>query len=164
MVEIFKENLYKSSEWKASIEEGAMYEEHIEALFKQKGIDIGLYKDRMQYEGESQIGLEIKYDKLFRQTGNLYIEYAEKQPSAKDWVDSGIHKKDNSKYWLIGDTKLYFIFRKGDLLKLDKKNFKRAVTNTSKGILLPLSFAVDIRLHIDDFIKELKGEADEMYI
>ena len=70
------------------------------------GISLNCYSSRKyQYEkGESRSGIEIKFDDQRKKTGNLYIEYAEKSnPNNKNYVPSGIERKDNTWLYVIGD-------------------------------------------------------------
>ena len=54
---------------------------------------------------------EIKRDGKFRETGNLYIETAEKShPDKYEFIPSGIMRQDNSWLFVIGDEKTIYIF------------------------------------------------------
>ena len=44
-----------------------------------------------------------------QKTGNVYIEYQERMTNAGEWVDSGILKQDQTKYFLIGTVEEFFI-------------------------------------------------------
>lgn len=103
------------------------FEIYIDCMFRQQGLDIGLYYGRdQQYSGENAAGIEIKRDMMAASTGNLYIEYAERHHAdGGRWVDSGILKTDNSQFFLMGDIGRYYVLRKADLLAL-----YRALTDT----------------------------------
>lgn len=146
------------------------FELYIEHLIKEKGnIDIGLYygKEEQYKQGESRAGLEIKRDIKSRETNNLYIEYAERLNTDGKWVKSGIFKKDNTKYFLIGDFDEYFILRKNDLLdiyeKIAKNKYRpfngirlvKARRGTSLGFIIPIKSAKKISMSLDELIKEL---------
>ena len=91
----------KTDYYQSQLQDSAAFQKFIENEFKKHNVDIGSYSDLRQYDGENQFGIEIKNDKMHRKTGNLYIEYQERLRSNGVWVDSGILKKDNSKYYLI---------------------------------------------------------------
>lgn len=99
-------------------EVGHKFELWVEKEFKKYDIDIGMFYDERQLEGENEFGIEIKHDSKLQETNNVYIEYQALTKDESKFYDSGILKKDNSKYWLIGTEKEYYIFYKNDLLKL----------------------------------------------
>jgi len=69
--------------------------------------------------GENIQGWEIKYDGVFRRSGRLSIEVAEKsRASNEEWVPSGIYRNDNTWLYIQGDEQTIFVF--------GKKNLKRA--------------------------------------
>lgn len=125
-------------------------EQHQEALRYQDFVKHEMYKrgmpivfndsTHMQYtEGENIMGVEIKNDKLFRETGNLYIETGEKtHPDNPNFVPSGILRNDNAWLYLIGDYQTIFIFAVTMLVGLNKTGRYRKTGNpTSCGFLLP---------------------------
>lgn len=123
--------------------EGDGYEDFvIDELYK-IGLPIVGYKSKAyQYlVGENRIGFEIKFDERLKKTGNLYIEIAEKShPDNKDYVPSGIYRKDNSWLWAIGNREYIYIFGKNILNLLHTPKRYQEVENktkTSKGFLLP---------------------------
>lgn len=99
---------------------------------------------KYQYEhGESANGIEVKYDGKLQETGNLYIEFAEKSdPYLQNYTPSGIMRDDNSWLYLIGDYEQAFIFSKKHLQELyeDYRNNKQSLEirmkDTSQGFLL----------------------------
>lgn len=91
-------------------------------------------------KGESKTGYEFKYDKLYAETGNFYIETAEKKKDDAEYHPSGIERKDNTLFWCIGDYNSIFLISKKQL-HLVKDRFKQVATNTSKGFLLPVEYA-----------------------
>lgn len=80
-------------------------------MFRRHGYDIGLFygKDQQYHQGETKAGIEIKCDMRLQKTGNVYIEYQERMTNAGEWVDSGILKQDQTKYFLIGTVEEFFI-------------------------------------------------------
>ena len=91
-------------------------------------------------KGENKIGCEIKNDKKFRTTGNLWIELKEKSnPQNINYIESGINRNDNTWIYIIGDYKTLYIFGKKMLSFLSKKyNSRENNTKTSIGFLLPI--------------------------
>lgn len=122
------------------------FEIYVEDSFKRLGIDIGLFKTKEgQYTGETEVGLEIKYDMQLADTGNIYIEYQEKaSPEDKEYYNSGILKQDNTKYWLIGNKQEHYFIAKSELLKYYKNKTRDVKTETSKGFLIPRKEAKQI--------------------
>ena len=131
------------------------FEIYIDCLFREKGLDIGLYYGRdPQYRGETAAGIEIKRDMMARKTGNLYIEYAGRHSSAGQWVASGVLKSDNSRFFLMGDIGWYYALRRTDLLALYRSltgapprpvpagvRLAKAKRGTSLGFLVPTGLA-----------------------
>ena len=91
--------------------------------------------------GETSGGIEIKHDEMYKKTGNLYIEIAEKShPNNSNYVLSGIYRADNSWLYAIGDYETFFIFAKSILKLLHKSKtheYESKEIATSKGFLLP---------------------------
>jgi len=123
--------------------EGDKYEDFvIDELYK-IGLPVVGYKSKVyQYlVGENRIGLEIKFDEILKETGNLYIEIAEKShPDNENYVASGIYRKDNSWLWAIGNRECIHIHGKKFLKLLHASKRYQEVENktkTSKGFLLP---------------------------
>ena len=132
---------------KDELEESLKYQDFIaDQLLNELGWCINLYTSRFyQYNyGESRAGVEIKFDKKMASTGNLYIELEERHSTDKDFVPSGINRQDNTLHWCIGDYNEAYIFVKAQLKSLctrcNEYNFRYIKTDTSRGILIPLSF------------------------
>ncbi len=89
------------------------------------------------------LGAEIKRDGKFRETGNLYIETAEKShPDNAAYVASGIHRADNAWLYVIGDERTIYIFPTVYLRRLAARyEDRRRVTPTSAGFLMPVADA-----------------------
>jgi len=152
MTEIFAENEHKSDEWKKKLEEAEQFEDFVSKFLLEEGIDIGLFRDRNQYIGESELGVEIKLDKRFRSTNKLYFEYAERQKEKK-WVNSGFLKEDNTEYIVIGDYNDLFFFKKKDIINQhEKKENIQVETETSKGMLITLEKSKEISIPLSSFI------------
>lgn len=102
------------------------------------GVHIQLYSSKKYQftKGESIAGVEIKHDHRLKETGNLYIEYQERDKN-KNWCDSGILRKDNTWLYCIGDENTLYLFQKCVLVNMfNGAKFERKETATSKGFLL----------------------------
>ena len=92
--------------------------------------------------GENTVGLEIKLDQRWHETGNLYLEVFEKNdPNQPEWVKSGISL--DPVLFCIGDRTRFWIFGTGVLRRLVKSGIcQKTQTPTSKGFLLPVDEAI----------------------
>lgn len=132
-------------EYREKLEDALKYQDFVKHELYKRGIPI-VFNDSRHYqytEGENILGIEIKNDKRFRDTGNLYIETAEKtNASNESFVPSGICREDNSWLYLIGDYQTIYIFGINTLNWMHRKNkYERRETETSQGFLLPLATA-----------------------
>lgn len=128
---------------KRALEEAAQFQDYVAELFYKKGIPINLYSSyKYQVEkGESMAGVEIKNDKTFESTGNLFIETYERHDVNSPYVPSGINRNDNTIFYAIGNRKRVLVFCKKQLKDLIKKlDLKEIEINkkTSKGYVLPV--------------------------
>ena len=134
------------------LEQGAQYQDFItDVLSSQYGISLNAYSSKKyQYErGESASGIEVKFDDRMHETGNVYIEIAEKSHSEiDDYTPSGICRNDNTWLYLIGDYKkallmskkqLRLMVEKDDDLLADKRIFFKQ-TPTSRGYVFPVEY------------------------
>ena len=108
----------KSNYYISNLEDSHRFEVYAEWVFRQYGIDIGLFYGRQQqYEvGETRAGIEIKHDKKSQETGNYYFEYMERLTAQGSWVESGLLKKDNTRYYFYGVIGDYLILPKDRLM------------------------------------------------
>lgn len=123
------------------LEKGLEYQDFVaNLLLKEVGIPLSsLSSKKHQYSvGENLQGIEIKFDDLYKKTGNLYIEVKEKaDPNNKDYIDSGIYRSDNSWIYLIGDYNEIFLFGKSHLKLIHQTGrYKEVIKPTSIGFLL----------------------------
>lgn len=127
--------------------EGEAFESHIaRLLYERCGWDVQPnYTLEGQRKGENRGGVEVKFDRAFRRTGNLFIEVAEKaQPPRKSYVPSGVMRSDNAWLWVIGSYEEAFVFGKRSLRRwVLEKGWRFRQTETSQGFLMPVSFARD---------------------
>ena len=163
--EYFKEQLQKSQE----------FEDYLERLFKEKyDIDLEPFitQEGQYKKGENKRGIEIKNDLMYKKTGNLYFEYAEKSDGQNYiFIDSGILKNDSSLYFLIGDFEKFWVFRKKRLLEIyyeekellkkdpyskSKRGIRFVQIATSKGFIFPIIHAEKETINIKLLVKELQ--------
>lgn len=117
--------------YKEKLKEGQEYQDFIVDKLREKyGLILSVYSSsKYQNEkGETAQGIEIKYDKLMSQTGNVYIEVAEKsRPNILQYTRSGIFREDNTWLYLIGNYNEAFIFSKNMLrgIYLSKEEWNR---------------------------------------
>lgn len=162
----------KSAYYIENLKESHKFEVYIDYLFKQHGYDIGLFygKSQQYNQGETSAGIEIKCDKMLRKTGNVYIEYKERLNKYGNWVDSGILKKDQTNYFLIGTIEEFYIIPRENLLKY----YKRLVENkekisgmrvveelkhgTSKGFVMSRQWAKKDSISVEEVVRMLKKQ------
>lgn len=136
MTELYKEMLQKGLEYQDFI---------TDMLLKEIGISLSTYSSKKyQYNiGENKQGIEVKFDDMYKKTGNIYIEIKEKSNAINaNYVDSGIYRSDNTWLYVIGDYTEVYIFSKKQLILMHKKDiFKEVTTPTSIGFLIPKSKA-----------------------
>lgn len=115
----------------------------VEIMFTHFYIPIVAYNSRKyQLKGESLQGIEIKNDKKFRNTGNLFIETAEKRPEAIEYIPSGIFRDDNTWLYIIGDYDTFYILSKRWLQKTYySEQFHVHTDSTKQGMLYPVDVA-----------------------
>lgn len=121
---------------------GSLYQDFIVDLAWSQGLAITLYSSE-EYQkgiGESRTGAEIKYDRQYAKTGNIYIEVAEKaRPRPGNYAPAGIYApKRNTWLYIIGDYNIVFLFLKKILILLDKNGrYRRVEKPTSQAFLIP---------------------------
>lgn len=128
--------------YKEKLDQGLYFQDYVVELLYKKGIPLISYssKEYQNMIGENKAGIEIKNDNNFRKTGNLYIEVAEKSNAEnKNFVPSGIYRKDNTWLYLIGDREKVYVLGKKQLQMLHRANkYKEVEIATSKGFLFPI--------------------------
>lgn len=149
--------------YRECLEKGNQYQDFVcDQLWRNYHISIGVYSSKKwQFEkGESASGIEIKFDGKLEQTGNLYIEVAEKSnPEFEEYIPSGIFRDDNTWLYLIGNYKEAYLFPKKwlkaictDEKKIKTQQMKPVQIATSKGFLLPAQIACRNMICIRKFI------------
>ncbi len=133
---------------KSQIESGQAYQDFVvDCCYRILNMPISCYSSQLyqQNVGESINGVEIKNDRKFKQTGNLYIELGEKaRPRGGGYAPSGIYRDDNTWLYLIGDFDTIFGLSKRFLIGMSKTGKYKKVENgtkTSVAFLLPVADA-----------------------
>lgn len=136
---------YAGGYYEKQLETGLQFQDVVTRELYQRGIVVvGYASRRFQREhGENMLGAEIKRDGRFRDTGNLYIEIAEKaHPDNRSYVPSGVMRADNSWLFVIGDEQTIWIFSIKYLRLLPASRAWQKLTKaTSIGYLCPLADA-----------------------
>lgn len=159
----------RSEYYITNLEDSHKFEAYAEHVFKGYDLDIGLFFGKsQQYDlGETKVGIEIKCDKRSEETGNYYIEYQERLNNYGKWVNSGIIKNDNTKYYFYGVVNHYAIFPRNRLMeyydKIVVKNIpvpgcRKVQIGTSKGFLISKEEAEKIRMFPSTVVREIKAQ------
>lgn len=134
-----------SEYYNKSLADGQEYQDFVAEQLYKIGLPLFNYaskKYQFKY-GENKLGVEIKYDKIHKATGRVWIEVSEKSnPRNKEYVKSGIYRNDNTWLYVIGDYSVIYIFSKKLLRQLaesSKYKIRENSTKTSEGFLLPLA-------------------------
>lgn len=146
-----------TNEYRDNLVAGSEYQDFVQKELLKHGIIVMLNTSK-QYQariGESLSGLEIKLDRKFRQTGNLYIEVAEKSDALNPvYVESGIYRFDNTWLYCIGDYHEIFLIPKMQLQIIHqdikngtyegyrRKGIELRQTRTSQGMIIPIDYAM----------------------
>ncbi len=169
---------------KAQIEDGLRFQDFVVDIAWQAGVVIAQYasKTYQRNVGESRNGIEIKYDKKRKKTGNLCIETAEKaEPRPGPYFPSGIMRND---HWIyaIGDYDIVYFFPTKFLRALcELKNgsgqfaYRRYEngTKTSEGFLLPekdaqryaaLILTPQASEKVAKYVRDLERLANELHV
>jgi hypothetical protein len=112
-------NEYPDAPHADSLAVGEAYQEFIRAYVESLGgtLTFTTTKRDQIYIGESLEGWEVKLDEPCLRTGRLAIEVAEKtRRSNRDYVDSGIMRRDNTIWYVQGNYEKAWLFWKADLI------------------------------------------------
>lgn len=134
---------YDDGYYADKLQQGLEFQDVITRELYMRGlVVVGFSSRRFQNEqGENMLGAEIKRDGNFRQSGNLYIETAEKaHPSRPRYTPSGVMREDNSWLYVIGDEGTAYVFST-KYLRLLVPRYREVRTPTSIGRLMPLDQA-----------------------
>jgi hypothetical protein len=156
---------YPDCKDKNSFNSGIEFEDYVCCALAREGIIIqNIHSKTFQYQtGENLQGFEIKLDRYFIGTGRLSIEVAEKtRADDKDWIPSGIYRKDRSWLYIQGNYERIYIFQKSILILLHRsERYKEDQTPTVKKFYLPIKDAekycakkIEINQHLLSMLSE----------
>ena len=134
---------YNNGYYAEQLKKGLEFQDYVTNILYDRGIVlVGYSSQKYQNKyGENKMGAEVKRDGKFRETGNLYIEVAEKaHPDNKHYVQAGVKREDNSWLFIIGDEKTLYVFATKRLREICER-YRRVEKTTSIGYLLPVADA-----------------------
>jgi hypothetical protein len=114
-----------------------------DTMLHHRRLVMGGYKSK-HYQtvyGESMTGVEVKLDREFRKTGNVFIETMERANAGEQWLPSGIYHQTNPWLLVIGDYSGFWLFAVQSLRNIHEQGICREIenrTNTGRGFLLPV--------------------------
>jgi hypothetical protein len=134
--------------YSAQLERGQEFQDYLAWRLCTEGIPLVNFQSRHAQlaRGENALGVEIKFDDKFEQTGNLWIEVAEKT-DAKNvaWIPSGICRDDHCWLYAIGNYREVFIFSIKRLQEIARHYpVRENDRHTSQGFLLPRRDAAEL--------------------
>lgn len=154
--------LQKKSYKYDQLEIGWRYQDYVSRRLYKIGIVCITHQSRdyqIKY-GECMNGIEIKFDRQLKDTGNIYIEVESRSAYYTDkWCPSGVFANDNAYLYVIGNYEVAYLFSKKQLQALYEnkaEKLKFVETETSKGFLLSINFLENSPLAILKL--DFKGE------
>lgn len=136
---------YQPTYYQEQLQRGLEYQDFVTDKLFELGISLNCYSSQkyQNEKGENKTGIEIKLDNKMKQTGNLFIEYAEKRNKENEfYIPSGIERNDNTWLYAIGDYDTIYIIDKRVLQDLKtSQDVTHVTTSTSKGYLLTENMA-----------------------
>ncbi len=146
-----------TEEYKEKLKAGQVFQDFVQKQLLKHGIIVMLNTSEKYQNtiGESLSGVEIKLDRRFEETGNLYIEVAEKSDRYNpNYVESGIYRNDNTWLYCIGNYNQVFLIPKkqlqiihkdyinGQYIGYRRQGIKIKKTPTSEGMVIPIDYAL----------------------
>jgi len=134
-------------DFKADLKAGQEYEDFVAQQLWERHWPIYVYRSKKwQWKaGESVNGIEIKLDRRFRETGNLFIETAERRTTdgTSQWRPSGIYDEHDPRILAIGDYQTIYLLgvRLVRYACSSSKRFTEIERGTFRGYLLPVAMA-----------------------
>lgn len=130
-----------------------------DVLYEQAGLVIHVYRSRKFQVafGENRAGFEIKLDKRWQQTGNLFIETAERWNSQVDMKPAGIHGENW--FYIQGDFTRFWLFATSALRNAEP-SYRSTSIDTAVGFLMPTSHADRLAARIFSFDKTQEGNGN----
>ncbi len=131
-------------DFQRDLQAGNEYADFVQHVLWHRGYFFILHRSaKYQWSlGESIGGNEIKLDRRFRETGNLYIETAERRTTdgTSRWRPSGICDNPPPRIYTIGDERTIFILPVSWLLHI-RSRCEPHDGDTQRGFKLPVDRA-----------------------
>jgi hypothetical protein len=128
--------------YSANLAEAKEFEDFVfDTLMHERRLIVGGYKSRhyQTLHGESLTGVEVKLDRRFRETGNIYIETAERPSESSAIKPAGIYHEADPWLIVIGDYSTFWALASQTLKLIHESSVCRETeTPTSRGFLLPV--------------------------
>jgi hypothetical protein len=131
------------------------WERYIVARLTREGIPIVRHETKhaqISY-GDVRIGpdhVELKLDRNFVKTGNLFIEVEEKRRAEQaTWIASGIYASSEARWYGVGDYRDFFLFNREALRQVARP--ERIITidrGTSRGFLMQSAERLDLAVRV----------------
>lgn len=114
-----------------------------DTMLHERKLVAGGYRSRhyQVVHGESMTGVEVKLDREFRKTGNLFVETMERANVNEQMCPAGIYHDTNPWLLAIGDYSTFWLFATQTLRNIHEQAICREIenrTNTGRGFLLPV--------------------------
>jgi len=124
-----------------NLEVGTEFQDFVaDTLHEEAGLVVHNYRSRKYQvnKGENRIRLEVKLDRKWHKTGQLFIETEERWNTEVPMRPAGI----NANNWLyaIGDNQKFWVFATSTLRNLEAQ-CARKETPTARGFVLPINLA-----------------------
>ena len=132
----------RHADYDANLREAVGYEDFVfDTLLHERKLVAGGYRSPhyQALHGESITGVEVKLDREFRKTGNLFIETMERPGVDAGWMPSGVYHATNPWLLAIGDYSTFWLFATQTLRNIHEQAICREIenrTNTGRGFLL----------------------------
>jgi hypothetical protein len=127
-----------------NLDEAKDFEDFVfDTLMHERKLVCGGYKSRhyQTLHGESLNGVEVKLDREFRKTGNVWIETQERPSVDHEYKPAGIYHESDPWLFVIGDYSTLWAIASQSLRLIHEANVcpeKENRTRTSRGFLLPV--------------------------
>lgn len=158
-----------NSYYKEQLIKGTIFQDKfIRYLNKEHGWGIKNFKTKQEQIdfGENPTGIEIKFDDMKKDTGNLWIEMEERSDCDKDYYRSGIFRPDNTWLYIQGDYKTAYAFAKKQLqFESTYRTRRENKHGTSIGFILPIDECNDLIIQVfDNWYRETKPTKQQILI
>lgn len=149
---------YPDSKNIASVEQGNEFQDFVmDALRIHCGILVQCYTSKKYQveQGENPQGIEIKLDNWCSRSNRLSIEIAGRTSLTRDFIPSGIYRRDNTWLYIQGNFIVLYVFAKTTLQLLHKTGrYTAKAEPTVQAFYLPDKDARRYAAKVIDFPKD----------